>query len=149
PLGGERNTVPSNAEGDLSAANPFLTRVSITDSPRTSTSDSASMKLDYRPFDGLTLTGNYQYSTYDSSDTDRRMQFRIQRPIDWSSDYVYSQPYMTSDQSVNGSSYNPGNSVSQDITSRDKSGETHSGYLKAIYQKGGWDITALGSQSRS
>lgn len=149
PLGGERNTEPSNAEGTLSAYNPFLTRVSLTDSPRTSESYSASMKVDYKPFDGLALTGNYQYSTYDASDTDRRMQWRIQRPIDWGSDYTYSQPYMTSSQSVSGSSYNPGNSVGQDITSRDKSGETHSGYIKATYQKGGWDIKALASQSRS
>lgn len=149
PLGGARNTRPSNAQGELSAANPFLTRVSLTDSPRTSVSNSASIKLDYKPFDGLSLSGNYQYSTYDSSDTDRRMQYRIQRPIDWSATHVYSQPYMTSSQSVNGSTYNPGNSVSQDITSRDKSGETHSGYLKALYRKGGWDIQALANMSRS
>ena len=58
PFGGERNTEPSNASGVLSAASPFLTRVSITDSPRTSVSNSASMKVDYKPFDGLSVTGN-------------------------------------------------------------------------------------------
>ncbi len=149
PLGGANNTPATNAVGPINGDNPFLTRVSITDSPRTSVSDSASLKLDYRPFDGLSLTGNYQYSTYDSSDTDRRLQIRIQRPLDWGADYTHSQPYMVGSQSATGNTYNPSNSVSQDITSRDKSGETHSGYLKAEYKKGGWDIYALASQARS
>jgi TonB-dependent receptor len=149
PFGGANNTPATNAIGPVNGDNPFLTRVSVTDSPRTSESYSGSLKLDYRPFDGLSIAANYQYSTYDSSDTDRRLQFRIQRPDDWGADYTYSVPYLTSSQSANGSTFNPSNSLSMDITSRDKSGETHSGYLRAIYKKGGWDINALASNSRS
>lgn len=149
PFGGANNTPASNSEGPISAANPFLTRVSITDSPRTSVSHSASMKLDWKPFDGLTFAANYQYSTYEASDTDRRIQFRIQRPIDWSDSFVISQAYLTSAQSATGSSYNPSNSLGMDITSRDKEGVTHSAYLRATYQKGPWDITALANRSRS
>jgi iron complex outermembrane receptor protein len=149
PLGGANNTPAANSVGPITGSNPFLTRVSITDSPRTSLSHSASMKIDYKPFDGLAITGNYQFSTYDSSDTDRRTQFRIQRPIDWSANHTYSQPYMVPSQSANNTTFNPSNSVSQDITSRDKSGNTHSGYLRANYRKGGWDITALANNSVS
>ena len=74
---------------------------------------------------------------------------RIQRPEDWGPGYTHSLPYLNRDQSTNNSTFNPSNSVNQDITARDKSGETHSGYVKATYQKGGWDINALASQSRS
>jgi len=149
PLGGANGTAATNSVGRVSAENPFLTRVSLTDSPRTSTSSSASMKLDWKPFPGLAIAANYQYSEYDSSDTDRRMQYRIQRPIDWGATYTHSQPYMTSAQSATGNSYNPSNSVNMSITSRDKSGTTHSGYLRATYRKGPWDVTALANHSRS
>ena len=149
PLGGANNTPATNSAGPVSAENPFLNRVSLTDSPRTSISNSASMKLDWRPFTGLSVAANYQYSMYDSSDTDRRMQYRIQRPIDWGATYTHSQPYMTSAQSATGNTYNPSNSVDMSITSRDKSGTTHSGYLRTTYQKGPWDISALANYSRS
>ena len=149
PLGGANNTPASNSVGRINGNNPLVERVSVTDAPRTSDSNSASVKIDYKPFDGLSLVGNYQYSTYDSSDTERRMQFRIQRPLDWGSDYTHSVPYFLGAQSATGSTYNPSNSVSQDITSRDKSGETHSGYVKAEYIKGGWDVRSLVSISNS
>lgn len=149
PFGGANNTPADNGEGPISASNPFLTRVSITDSPRTSVSNSASMKLDWKPFDGFTVAANYQYSTYEASDTDRRLQFRIQRPADWDDNFVTSQAYLTSAQSATGSTFNPGNSLGMDITSRDKEGVTHSAYLRASYQKGPWDITALANRSRS
>lgn len=149
PFGGANNTPVANANGPASLTNPFLERVSITDSPRNSTTNSASMKLDWKPFDGFSVAANYQFSMYEASDTDRRLQFRIQRPQDWGADYTYSLPYLVGSQSANNSTFNPGNSLGMDITSRDKEGTTHSAYLKAIYRKGPWDITALGSKSRS
>ncbi len=149
PFGGANNTPVSNADGIASLENPFLERVSITDSPRTSSTHSASMKLDWKPFDGLSVAANYQLSIYEASDTDRRIQFRIQRPQDWGADYTYSLPYLVASQSANNTTFNPGNSLSMDITSRDKEGITHSAYLKTTYRKGAWDITALANRSRS
>lgn len=149
PFGGANNTELTNENGVVSAANPFLSRVSVTDAPRTSESWSGSMRLDYKPLDGLSLSGNYQYSTYEGSDTSRRVQFRIQRPADWGADFSESLAYLTSSQSANGSSYNPSNSLGMDIESRDKSGNTHSGYVRANYKKYGWEIEATVNRSRS
>lgn len=149
PLGGANPTILTNSVGPISLTNPFLTRVSITDSPRTSDSNSGSFRVDWRPVPGLAIAANYQLSTYTASDTDRRAQFRIQRPLDWNATSVTSLPYLNTSQSATTSALNPSNSVSQDITARDKEGITHSGYLKATYQKGPWDIIALASQSRS
>lgn len=149
PFGGTTGTTLTNANGPVSLTNPYMTRVSITDSPRTNTSMSASVKADWRPLPGLSLTGSYQISTYEAADAARRIQIRTQRPQTWDATSTISLPYLQPAQSANGVAYNPGNALDMNIDSRDKEGITHTGYLKATYLKGPWDIKALASASTS
>jgi hypothetical protein len=69
-----------------------MNRISISDDPRYSTSNSASFKVDWRPLPGLSLSGSYQISTYESADAVRRLQFRIQRPQTWNADVHHLLP---------------------------------------------------------
>jgi len=149
PFGGANGVTATNALGQISLANPFLNRVSITDAPRYSTSNSGSFKVDWRPFSGLSLSGSYQLSTYESADAARRLQFRIQRPQTWDATSTISYPYVQPAQSANGVLFNPNSTVDMNIDSRDKEGITHTGSFRAIYQKGPWDIFALASASTS
>jgi TonB-dependent receptor len=149
PFGGQRNTPASNDVGPVDLSNPFMTRVSVTDSPRTNTTNSASLKADWRPVPGLTLTGSYQISTYKAADAARRLQFRIQSPQSWDANSTISYPYLSSGDSASGSSFNPKSSLSMNIDSRDKEGLTHTGYVRATYQHGAWDIYAQASASSS
>ncbi|HEX9786013.1 MAG TPA: TonB-dependent receptor plug domain-containing protein [Opitutaceae bacterium] len=149
PLGGERNTPATNDLGPVSLANPYLERIQLTDSPRTSRSYSASIKGDWKPFDGLSLSGNYQVSTYEAADAARRIQIRTRTPLDWDSTSTISYPYVPASESPGGSTFNPSNAVDMDIISRDKEGITHTGSIRAKYQKGPWDMSALASASTS
>lgn len=149
PFGGANNTSLTNTSGPASLVNPFLSRISVTDSPRWQRRDSVSIKGDWKPIKGLTLSGSYQYSVYDSADAARRLQFRIQRPQSWDSTSTISLPYLTSSQSANGSTFNPSNSLDMNIDSRDKTGFTHTGYFRGKYQHGPWDIEAVASVSSS
>jgi iron complex outermembrane receptor protein len=139
----------TNAQGVPSLGNPYLTRVSITDAPRTSTSYSASLKADWKPLQGLSLTGTYQISMYEAADAARRLQIRIQRPMSWDATSTISYPFVQAAQSANGAAFNPNSSLDMNIDSRDKEGVTHTGSLRAIYRRGPWDIFALASASTS
>ncbi|BET67158.1 hypothetical protein ASA1KI_20760 [Opitutales bacterium ASA1] len=150
PFGGERNTPATNAVGPVSLANPYMTRVTIIDAPRTSSTLSASLKGDWKPFDGLALTGTYQISTYESADAARRIQIRTQSPQSWDATSTISYAYLPASQSANGSAFTPANtSLAMDVDARDKEGTTHTGSLRAIYRKGPWDVFALASASTS
>ena len=150
PFGGANNTPATNANGPVSPSNPYLSRVSIYDSPRTSLSHSASIKADWRPFDGLTLSATYQASQYESVDTTRRIQIRTQRPQIWDATQTISYPFLTAGQLVAGQpQFNPGNNISMFLDARDKEGMTHTGSFRATYRKGPWDIFALASASTS
>jgi hypothetical protein len=52
PFGGANGVTATNALGQISLANPFMNRISISDDPRYSTSNSASFKVDWRPLPG-------------------------------------------------------------------------------------------------
>jgi iron complex outermembrane receptor protein len=149
PFGGANGVTATNALGQISLANPFMNRISISDDPRYSTSNSASFKADWRPLPGLSLSGSYQISTYESADAVRRLQFRIQRPQTWNATSSISYPYVQPAQSANGALFNPNSTLDMNIDSRDKEGMTHTGSLRAIYKKGPWDIYALASASTS
>lgn len=149
PFGGANGATLTNANGPASLANPYLTRVSITDAPRTSESYSASLKADWMPLPGLSLMGSYQISTYKAADAARRLQIRIQRPMSWDATSTISYPFLQPGQSANGVAFNPSSSLDMNIDSRDKEGITHTGSFRAIYQRGPWDIFALASASTS
>ena len=149
PFGGTTGTTLTNSLGAVSLANPYLTRISVTDSPRTNRSLSASVKGDWRPLPGLTVTGTYQVSQYTAADAARRLQFRTQRPQTWDANSTISLPYLTAAQSANATIFNPSNTLDMNIDSRDKEGVTHTGSFRLTYQKGPWDIKGLASASTS
>lgn len=149
PFGGTTGTTLTNSIGPAGLGNPYMTRISITDAPRTNTTYSASLKGDWRPLNGLTLTGTYQLSQYKAADAARRLQFRIQRPQSWNSTSTISLPYLQPAQSVTGVAFNPSNSLDMNIDSRDKEGMTHTASVRAVYRRGPWDVFALASVSTS
>ncbi len=149
PFGGATGTTLTNANGPAGLGNPFMSRISITDAPRTSRSSTASLKADWRPFNGLSLSGSYQLSLYESADAARRIQIRIQRPQSWNATSSISYPYLQPAQSANGAAFNPNSSLDMNIDSRDKEGITHTAFIRAVYQRGPWDIFALASVSTS
>jgi iron complex outermembrane receptor protein len=148
--GGQNSTVLSNANGPSSLSNPYLTRISLTDAPRTSENYSGSIKADWKPLRGMTLSGSYQFSLYKAADAARRLQFRIQRPQSWDANSTISYPFLQAGQLVAGQpAFNPNSTLDMNIDSRDKEGRTQTGYLRLTYQRGGWDIFGLASASSS
>lgn len=114
---------------------PFIEDIEISDRPRVSNRHSASIKLDYIPWDGHLVTVNYQLSIYDSVDTERSFQLNPSASSDWGPDYVIG----TFDEG------------SAEMVTRaiDKVGTTHTGYVKWRYAKGPWEIEAHLSKSSS
>jgi len=151
PVGGLAGATLTSVTGGYTSdyAHPFMSRFSLTDSPRYSNRHSGAVKVDWRPAPGLTLAANYQISVYDSADAARRLQIRIQRPQDWSDTQSVSYPYVNAPQSANNSVFNPSSTLAMNIDSRDKIGTTHTGYLKAAWVRGGWNVAAVASASTS
>ena len=79
----------------------------------------------------------------------RRLQFRIQRPQSWDATSTISYPYVLATQSQNGAVFTPNSTLDMNIDSRDKIGNSHTGYLSAVFRKNRWDIKALASASSS
>ncbi|MSU22195.1 MAG: TonB-dependent receptor [Opitutus sp.] len=150
PFGGAATATLTNALGPAGLANPYLTRVSITDAPRNSRNGTASMKADWKPFNSLALAGSYQISTYKAADAARRIQARTTRPQTWDATSTISLPFLPAGQIVTGQpAFNPANTLDMNIDSRDKQGVTHTGSLRAAYRRGPWEISALASASSS
>lgn len=129
-----------DAEGNLVGrvfndwGHPFIERVEVTDSPRISHRNSGALKVDWRPLDGLVVTANYQVSTFEDQSADRRVHQIIDEPTRYGVDYVISDE---------------GGSVRMDTDAFSRSGVTQSGYLKASYIKGPWDVSGHYSYSTS
>jgi iron complex outermembrane recepter protein len=144
------STTLANAQGPISLANPFLTRVDVRDAPRTSTTHTASLKGDWKPFNGLAVSGAYTFSLYEASDNMRRIQIRTEAPMTWDANHVISYPFRSAAQSANGVQFTPANtSLEMTPDGRDKEGSSHTGYIKATYRRGPWDIYAMASASTS
>lgn len=113
---------------------PYVNRVQVTDSPRISHRNSGALKFDWRPLDGLLVSANYQISTFEDQAADRRMHQRIDGlPSEYGTDYVYA----------------PSGSVRLDTDAFSREGITHSGYVRASYMKGPWEISGHVSYSTS
>lgn len=138
------------ADGKLSTLdNPYLRQATDQQNPWAETRNSASFKLDWKPVKGMNLTGSYTGSTYKGINVDRRLQVSINGPMQWGSDYVIGRPYelaVTTGTGQHGS-FDPKNALDMEVTSLDKSGVTHTGYLKMTYNYGPWSINASASQS--
>lgn len=112
---------------------PYINRVQVTDSPRISERNSAALKFDWRPLDGLVLTTSYQISTFKDQDASRRVHQIGGTPVEYGPDYVLS---------------NTGR-VRLDTDAFGRSGTTHTAYIRGSYIKGPWQIGGHISYSHS
>ena len=84
----------TNAAGQPSSlSNPVLTRYQITDSPTMTERQSANFKIDWKPTPNQTLRANVQYSTYETNEAQRRLDFRptIANGIVWDATQTVGQ----------------------------------------------------------
>ena len=131
----EDGTVVENVYPD--ATRPYLNNIQISDAPRFSHRHSGAMKMDYRPFEGVLITANYQGSIFESAEANRIFEMNAggQNIGRYGPDFMESRP---------------GNGKSDLIVRAfDREGTTHSAYLKASYIKGPWDIRSHISHSVS
>ncbi|WP_415907435.1 TonB-dependent receptor domain-containing protein [Oleiharenicola sp. Vm1] len=127
----------TNSSGAISLTNPAITRFKVTDTPRLVESISGNFRADWRPTPNQTLTGNIQYSKYNSAEAQRRLDFRptFAAGADWG-------PTFTKGTTAN-------STTDMTVTTIDKIGDTKSGYLQYRFVKGGWNISASASLSVS
>lgn len=114
-------------------AHPYINRVQVTDSPRISERNSGAIKLDWRPFDAVIISANYQVSTFKDQDANRRVHQISGTPVEYGPNYLLSET----------------GGVRLDTDAFGREGITHSAYLKASYIKGPWEVSASVSRSIS
>ncbi len=128
----------TNAAGQASSlSNPVLTRYQITDSPAMTERQSANFKVDWKPTPNQTIRANVQYSTYETAEAQRRLDFRpaIANGIVWDGTQVVGN--------------NANSTTAMSITTRDRIGDTVSAQLKYDATFFGFKIGAAGSISKS
>lgn len=120
-----------------SVLNPVLTRYQVTDSPSLTDRRSANFRVDWRPTPNQTLRANVQYSTYETAEAQRRLDFRptIAAGADWDPTKVV------------GTTAN--STVAMTTTTRDRVGDTVSAQLQYDATFWGFHINAAGSRSVS
>lgn len=126
-----------NNVGVLALENPALTRFKITDIGRMVDTTSANVKLDWKPTPSQTLAVNFQYSKYNSTEAQRRLDFRptLAAGANWdANNFIGTTANSTTDMTV---------------TTVDKIGDTKSGQFQYRFNHGGWNIFAGGSLSVS
>jgi iron complex outermembrane receptor protein len=128
----------TNSAGQVSSfSNPFQSRYQITDSPRFTTSKSGNLKLDWKPTPNQTLKLNLQYSTSESVEAQRKLDFRpvVAAGADW-------DQYRTIGTTGNGT-------TAMSIESRDRIGDTFSAALQYALDWKGWRVDVAASSSHS
>jgi iron complex outermembrane receptor protein len=98
---------------------------------------SGAIKLDWRPFPGLDTSLGYTHSIYTGINVDRRITFTM-APMFWTPEYQLGRPFIAASGAQ--AQVNP-QSMEQEVTSLDKEGVTQTGYFRANYRKGPWEIT--------
>lgn len=116
--------------------NPFLTQLQVTDGPRDSFRQSASLRADWRPTPGQTISATAQLSFYNSVDSARRLQLKAGNASDWGPDYTIGK-------------VKSGQGGGQTITELDSGGRTKFGTLRYLLDHGPWKVTAAVSSSVS
>ncbi|MCC5805543.1 MAG: TonB-dependent receptor plug domain-containing protein [Opitutales bacterium] len=116
-------------------AHPYMNRIQVTDSPRISERNSAAVKLDWRPFEGVIISTSYQVSTFNDQTAGRRIHQIGDTPFEMGPTYSYSD----------------GNQVGVriDTDAFGREAITHSGYVRATYIRGPWNIGGHLSHSTS
>jgi TonB-dependent receptor len=131
----------SNYAGQASSlSNPVLTRYQVTDSPAITDRNSANFKIDWKPTPNQTLRANIQYSTYETSEAQRRLDLRPALPATGA-----------------GADFGPGRvigttgngTIASTVTTRDRIGDTISGQLQYALDWKGWRVAIAGSYSKS
>lgn len=133
-----QNGAFTNSAGQASSvANPVLTRYQITDSPMMTERRSGNFRVDWRPTPNQTIRANVQYSTYETAEANRRLDFRptIANGATWDSSQVV------------GTTAN--STTAMTVTTRDRIGDTLSGQLQYDANLWGFQINAAGSYSVS
>ncbi|HEU5080765.1 MAG TPA: TonB-dependent receptor plug domain-containing protein [Opitutaceae bacterium] len=144
-------------DGDqtLSVEDPLLWRFQAVDTPNVVTRSSAGVKFDWKPTPSQWLAVGYTYGRFESVDAQRRLQFNGKKGYvaNWGPDFTEYLTYLPKGTIVNGkaltSNFDPGNTIAQTVTTLDRDGETHSGYLTYKFDKGPWQVSATISESRS
>ncbi|MBI2510360.1 MAG: TonB-dependent receptor [Opitutae bacterium] len=133
-----QNGAFTNSAGQASSiANPVLTRYQITDSPMLTERRSGNFRVDWRPTPNQTIRANVQYSTYETAEANRRLDFRpaIANGATWDGTQVVG----TTSNST----------TAMTVTTRDRIGDTLSGQLQYDANFWGFQINAAGSYSVS
>ncbi len=147
PAGGVNGTPVTNALGQTaSLANPYLSKTVSAESAWTDHRLSGNVKLDWKPFNGLIVNTNFNYSSYEGYSTRRLLEVNANSPMDWGADYTIGRVQTNLNT---GELQNVGNSARMTVQSFDKVGETAAGYLKFRYNKGPVSIDGNASQSVS
>jgi iron complex outermembrane receptor protein len=117
--------------------NPALTRSQVTDISRLSKRKSANLAADWKPSPSQIIRANVQYSTYDGSEAQRRLDFRptVAAGADWGPNYTI------------GTTGN--NTLAQTVTTFDRVGDTKSAQATYSLKKDGWTVSAAASISKS
>ncbi|HWA24031.1 MAG TPA: TonB-dependent receptor [Lacunisphaera sp.] len=128
----------TNTEGKVaSVANPVMTRYQVTDSPTITDTSSANLRIDWKPSPNQNLRANIQYSTYETAEAQRRLDFRptIAAGAAWNQ-------YQTIGTTAN-------STTAMTITARDRVGNTVSASAVYDLELWGFKLSATGSTSKS
>ncbi|PTX95565.1 TonB-dependent receptor plug domain-containing protein [Opitutus sp. ER46] len=154
--GGGTATSFQEANGsELNLSNPVLYRLQATDTPNTAERTSGSIRWDWRPTPNQKLTIAYTLGLFSTVDAQRRLQFYADKSyyMDWGADYMTSYKFIPKGTVVNGtalgSDFNPKATVAQEVTTRDREGTTHTGYIQYEYRRGPWLAKVMANASRS
>jgi TonB-dependent receptor len=139
----------------LDISNPLFYRFSVTDTPNTVERKSGSFKFDWRPNHYHKITIGYTLGLFDTVDAQRRLQFYANKgyTADWGADFATSYTFIPKGTVVNGaalkSDFNPNPQVNQTVTTRDRTANSHTGYIDYVFAYGPWKIDANVNGSRS
>lgn len=129
-FGRERFSVPTweyLAASGGSEANPYLRGYQLRDDPRQTKRTSLGLGADWRPFDPLTLTFNYQFNSYDMETNVNRLVFNTGTLAP-----SFGADYTTGRLNAGTVQHNP--------LWTNKYGDTHLASLKGRYSQGPWRV---------
>lgn len=120
-----------------SYSNPVISRYQLYDTSSLVEKRSGNIKLDWKPTAAQLLTANFQLSTFNAVEGQRRLDARptIAAGADWG-------PTFTTGTTAN-------STLDQTVTTRDRVGDTKSGQITYKYQLGAWKLSAGASLSIS
>jgi iron complex outermembrane recepter protein len=149
PIGGPNGPVTDAAGTAVGLNDPYISRFSMTDSPRATYKLDGSAKIDWRPTPHQTISTTLGISTYTSINADRRLQYSTGTAQDWGPTFVHSYAFVPASASQNGAQLSPGSSVAMTITDRDTQGITKNAATTYQFKRGPWSVKAFGSISFS